>query len=92
MTEEKTARDRAWLAVIDALRNGHDVRTDDIVDDADVSDQTARAVLRVAEDAGLFHRESPRAQTWMVDIGPLADVDDDGYRRAIQTLIAEENL
>ncbi|WP_207588498.1 hypothetical protein [Halomontanus rarus] len=85
----KTARDRTWLVVIDALRDGRDLTTADVVEDADVSDQTARGVLRVAQDEDLLSRESERAQTWHVAIGPLGEVEDWEYRRAIETLIEE---
>ena len=81
---ETTPRDRAWLTAIDALRDGRDLQTDDVTEQADVSDQTARAVLRVAQEAELLARESPRAQTWHVDV-ELAGHDE----RTMNTLVSD---
>lgn len=89
MTYRQTKRDRAWLVVLDALTRGQDLTITEVAVVANVSDQTAGAVLQVAEEAGYLSRHKPGAQNWRVDIGPLADVDDDGYRRAIRTLIRE---
>lgn len=86
-----TKRDQVWLAVIDALRNHNPIQTDDITENVDVSAKTARAVLGVAEDEELLRRESPRAQTWYPNIGPLGEVDDSEYQRLILDLLAESN-
>lgn len=58
MSVQKTARDRAWLDVIDALRNHQNIQARGVADGAGVSTDTASRVLRVAEDAGLYERES----------------------------------
>lgn len=86
---EPTARDRAWLAVIDLLADAQPMTVRQIADGGNVHENTARAVLHVAEDYGLLGRDSPQAHTYEPTIGPLGDVDDPEYRRAIRTLIAE---
>lgn len=89
MMGDLTARDRAWLQVIDRLRSGVDTTTRSVADDADVSMDVAREVLHAAEDAGLYSRETDRDHIYRVDIGPLAEVQDDSYRRYIRDIIAE---
>lgn len=84
-----TARDRAWLAVIDLLGDAAPMKVAQIARGGNVSDDTARSVLHVAEDYGLLERDSPQAHTYHPNIGPLGDVADPEYRRAIRTLIAE---
>ncbi|MFC7232968.1 hypothetical protein ACFQMM_23215 [Saliphagus sp. GCM10025308] len=92
MSDEATPRDRAWLAVIDLLADAHPMTVKDIADGGNVSTDTARAVLHVAEDYGLLTRDKPQAHTYRPNIGPLAHVDDPEYRRAIATLIGEANM
>ena len=58
-----TDRDRAWLAVIDSIWTGDDLTASDVAEKSNVSEQTARAVLRVAGQAGWIHRDSPQDQT-----------------------------
>ena len=86
-----TTRDKAWLAVIDSLRKESDTDARTIADRAGVSLDTARRVLHVAEDDGLYHRDGDRDHTYQVDVGPLADVNDAEYRRAVETLIQESS-
>ena len=90
-SDKATPRDRAWLAVIDLLGDAHPMTLDDIAQGGNVHENTARAVLHVAEDYDLLERDSPQAHTYHPTIGPLGDVDDPEYRRAIRTLIAESN-
>lgn len=89
MIDDGTPRDRAWLVIIDALRNGHNVRIEDVAERADVSKGTAQAVVHVARDDDLLVRNAENGHWWQCDIGPLADTDDDSYKRAIQTLLEE---
>lgn len=91
MTDE-TPRDRAWLAVIDLLVDADPMTTSDIANGGNVSTDTARAVLHVAEDYGVLTRDSPQAHTYHPSIGALAHVEDPEYRRAIATLIGEANM
>lgn len=86
---EPTPRDRAWLAVIDALVANEDIRIADIVEDTGVSRTTAQGVLHVAKDEGLVTRETDQSHWFTPNVGPLGEVEDPSYRRAIQTLIAE---
>jgi len=46
-------------------------------------------VLRVAEEAGLYERESAQKQTYWPVIGPLGEVDDEEYQRLILDLLKE---
>jgi predicted transcriptional regulator len=82
-------RDAVWLVIVRHLRAHEPLHIDDITDTVEVSAKTARAILRVAQEAGLLRQESPQAQTWWPAIGPLGEVEDPEYRRAIETLIAE---
>jgi hypothetical protein len=73
---EPTSRDRTWLAVIDALRKGEQVRIVDVAYEAEDHMNSAQAVLHVAEEAGLFERDSPQAEWFTPSVGALAEVDD----------------
>lgn len=84
-----TARDRAWLAVIDLLAGAQPMTVRKIADGGNVHENTARAVLHVAEAYGVLSREKEHSHTYEPTIGPLGDVTDPEYRRAIRTLIAE---
>lgn len=86
---ETTPRDRAWMVAIEALRTGDDIRIKDVVNRADVSRQTAQGVMHVALEAGFFARESDQAHWFHPIVGPLSEVDDWEYQRAIETLIRE---
>lgn len=91
MTVETTARDRAWLVVINALLNNEDLQTSDITEEADVSADTARAVLGVAEseEVGLFYRDSPRAQTWHSAVAPVVTLDDYSMQESAMPLLRQ---
>jgi hypothetical protein len=93
MSDKETPRDRAWLAVIDLLEDAQPMTVRQIAEGGNVHEDTARAVLHVAEseEYGLLERDSPQAHTYHPTIGPLGDVADPEYRRAIRTLIAEAN-
>jgi predicted transcriptional regulator len=91
MSNKETPRDRAWLAVIDLLVDAQPMKVAQIARGGNISDDTARSVLHVAEEYGLLERDSPQAHTYYSTIGPLGDVADPEYRRAIRTLIAEAN-
>jgi len=84
-----TTRDKAWLDVIECLRASEDTDARTIADRAGVSLDTARRVLHVAEEDGLFDRDGDHDHIYKVDVGPLGDVADPEYRRAIATLIEE---
>lgn len=91
MNDVGTARDRAWLAVIDLLGDAAPMTVSKIATGANVHENTARSVLHVAEEYDLLERDSPQAHTYQPNIGPLGDVADPDVRRAIRTLIAESN-
>ena len=86
---ERTARDRAWLEVINALRNHQTLQASGVAERADVSSDTASRVLKVAENNGLIERESEQKHTYWPVIGPLGDVDDAEYQRLILDLLSE---
>ena len=86
-----TARDRAWLSVIDLLGDAAPMTVTKIAEGANVHLNTARSVLHVAEAYGLLTRDTPQAHTYHPNIGPLANVANPEYRRAIATLIGEAN-
>lgn len=88
MTDE-TPRDKAWLAVIDFLGDAAPMTVKDITKGANVHENTARAVLHVAEDYDVLERETEQGHTYYPTIGPLGDVDDPEARRAIRTIIAK---
>jgi hypothetical protein len=75
--------------VIDSLRVCEDTDARTIADRSGVSLDTARRVLQVAEDDGLFDRDGDHDHIYQVDVGPLAQVEDDEYRRLILDLLAE---
>ena len=89
---EPTPRDRAWLAVINLLGDAAPMQVSQIADSGNVSTDTARAVLHVAEDCDMLERETEQGHTYYPTIGPLGDVDDPEYRRAIRTLIREAKM
>jgi hypothetical protein len=91
MSEKETPRDRAWLAVIDLLEGAQDIQVDQIAQGGNVSTDTARAVLRVAEHYDVLERETEQGHTYHPNIGALAHVDNPEYRRMIATLIGEAN-
>jgi len=86
---DTTARDRAWLAVIDLLAGAQPMTVRQIAEGGNVHENTARAVLHAAEDYDVLERETEQGHTYYPTIGPLGDVADPEYRRAIRTLIAE---
>jgi transcription initiation factor IIE alpha subunit len=61
---EKTQRDKVWVAVIDTLNAEETVTPKRISDETGVSVRTVRQVLHVAEEIGLFIRESEHANTY----------------------------
>lgn len=87
---ETTVRDRAWLVVIDALREQESITATDVQDRADVSRPVARGVLHAAEEDGLLTRESERSHTYEPAMWLIRAVEDPSYRRAVETLIEEE--
>lgn len=90
---EQTPRDRAWLAVIDALQKGEELRVIDVADEKNVFRDTARDVLHVAKNKGLFEGPSPEAHWFAPIVGfGLEEVEDPSHRRAIQTPIEEALL
>ena len=92
MSDKETPRDRAWLGVIDLLADAQPMKVAQIARGGNVSKDTARTVLHVAEDYDVLERETEQGHTYYPTIGPLGDVDDPEYRRAIRTLIAEANM
>jgi DNA-binding IclR family transcriptional regulator len=91
MMTEPTSRDRAWLEVIDALRNHQTLQASGVAERAGVSTDTASRVLKVAENDNLIERENENKHTYWPVIGPLGEVEDAEYQRLILDLLAEAN-
>jgi len=64
MKSEQTQRDKVWVAVIDALNAEDTVTPKQVAEDTGVSVRVVRPVLHVAEDIGLFIRESEFTNTY----------------------------
>lgn len=87
----ETARDKAWIAVIGRLADYQPIQVSDVASDAGVHDETARIVLRVAEDYDLLERENEQGHTYYpcVEIGYVSDPE---VRGAIRALVAQHRL
>jgi len=64
MRSEKTQRDKVWVAIIDALDDEETLTPKQVADETGVSVQVVMPVLHVAEEIGLFIRETERANTY----------------------------
>jgi len=62
-----------------------------VAESADVSRDTAQAVLHVAEDADLLERDSPQTHWFYPAMGVVFqfDEDDDQLRRLFRDVLAE---
>lgn len=87
----ETARDKAWIAVIGRLADYQPIQVSDVASDAGVHDETARIVLRVAEDFDLLEREKEQGHTYYPTV-ELGYVEDPDVRKAIRTLVAQNQL
>jgi response regulator of citrate/malate metabolism len=76
---ETTIRDRVWAVVIDTLILDYiSMTATEVADAADVSQDTARTVLQIAEDLGLVTRETEQGQVYKPDV---VAIDSDKYGR-----------
>lgn len=88
---DKTARDRAWAAILEALLDGRELRIKDVAEEADVSRDTARGALLAAKDEEFVTRESDESHYFApnIDVIALLGVTDWEYQREIRTIVEE---
>jgi len=64
MSEDRTQRDKVWVAVIEALNDEETVTAKQVSEDTGVNVVTVAEVLHVAEEIGLLIRETEKANTY----------------------------
>jgi len=86
---DMTARDRAWMVIIDALQNQSSIKSQDVMDRANISRPVAKRVLHAAEYNGLLKRETDHSHTYKPAMWLVRSIEDPSYQRAVETLIEE---
>jgi len=87
---ETTPRDRAWVAIVDALLEHESIRIKDVREETGISHETAQEALHAAKSVGLFERETDHSHWFKPAVGfGIDDIDDWEYERAIRTLVEE---